>query len=143
MRTKAITGLCLLAGFLCLAGMYRINQPPQPDLTGTMWQLDYSMEIHQDTSFRHVPKAWLRIKSFSKHRFMFTGYDLDRKTFAGIGGGTYSWQDSSYREEIEYHHEARFIGGEFTGTLYLDSIYLYQRGRVGELLLEERWRRID
>ncbi|MEO1448302.1 MAG: hypothetical protein AAFV07_02175, partial [Bacteroidota bacterium] len=73
------------------------------------------MEVHEDTTFRHVPPGWLRIKTFSAHRFLFTGYDLDRKEIAGMGGGTYTWRDSVYVEEIEYHHAAQFIGKSFSG----------------------------
>lgn len=113
------------------------------DLKGTAWQMDYSMEIHKDTTFRHVPKHWLRIKTFTKNRFVFTGYDFEKKEIAGIGGGKYSLEDSIYIEYIEFHHRSDFNGTEFNGKLYFDSLYLYQTGKVGELTLEERWHRID
>jgi len=113
------------------------------DLSGTAWQMDYSMEIHEDTSFRHVPKHWLRIKTFTQHRFTFTGYDFEQKEIAGMGGGKYSLTDSIYEEQIEFHHRSDFNGTTFQGQLYFDSLYLYQRGKVGELILEERWHRID
>lgn len=41
------------------------NCPPQ-GLAGTAWQMEYSMEIHDDTSFRHVPEGWVRMKTFTK-----------------------------------------------------------------------------
>lgn len=110
---------------------------------GTSWQMDYSMEIHEDTTFRHVPKHWLRIKTFTNNRFVFTGYDFDKKEIAGMGGGTYSLEDSTYVEHIEFHHRSDFNGTEFEGRLYFDSLYLYQTGKVGELTLRERWHRID
>ena len=111
--------------------------------SGTSWQMDYSMEIHEDTTFRHVPEHWLRIKTFTKNRFVFTGYDFERKEIAGMGGGTYSLVDSVYVENIEFHHRSDFNGTEFQGRLFFDSIFLYQTGKVGELTLEERWHRID
>ena len=113
------------------------------DLSGTAWQMDYSMEIHGDTSFRHVPKHWLRIKTFTQERFTFTGYDFEQKEIAGMGGGTYSLTDSIYEEQIEFHHRSDFNGTRFQGQLYFDSLYLYQKGKVGELILEERWHRLD
>lgn len=113
------------------------------DLTGTAWEMDYSMEIHQDTIFRHVPEHWLRIKTFTKNRFVFTGYDFEEKEIAGIGGGGYLLVDSIYTEKIQFHHRADFNGMEFEGKLYFDSVYLYQSGKVGELTLTERWHRID
>lgn len=112
-------------------------------LNGTAWQMDYSMEIHEDTTFRHVPEHWLRIKTFTKNRFVFTGYDFNEKEIAGIGSGTYTLQDSLYMEHIEFHHRSDFNGTQFKGRLYFDSLYLYQFGEVGELKLEERWHRID
>lgn len=48
-------------------------------LMGTAWEMDYSMEIQADTVFRHVPEHWLRIKTFTKNRFVFTGYDFEKK----------------------------------------------------------------
>ncbi len=113
------------------------------DLNGTAWQMDYSMEIHEDTTFRHVPEHWLRIKTFTQNRFTFTGYDYSVPEIAGMGGGTYTLQDSIYVENIAFHHRADFNGTEFQGRLYFDSIYLYQIGTVGELTLKERWHRID
>lgn len=113
------------------------------DLMGTAWKMDYSMEIHNDSSFRHVPKHWSRIKTFTKNRMVFTGYDFEKKEIAGIGGGTYSLKDSMYTENIEFHHRSDFNGTKFNGKLYFDSLYLYQLGKVGELTLEERWHRID
>ena len=113
------------------------------NLEGTSWQMDFSMELHEDTTFRHVPKHWLRIKTFTKNRFVFTGYDFEKKEIAGMGGGTYSLEDSSYVEHIEFHHRSDFNGTQFTGNLYFDSLYLYQTGKVGELTLKERWHRID
>lgn len=119
------------------------NYIENQNLTGTSWKMDYSMEIHTDTVFRHVPKQWLRIKTFTKSRFVFTGYDFEKKEIAGLGGGEYSLKDSIYVEKIEFHHRSDFNGTEFNGKLYFDSLYLYQIGEVGELTLEERWHRID
>jgi len=113
------------------------------DLTGTAWEMDYSMEILEDTTIRHVPKNWLRIKTFTKNRFTFTGYDFDSTKIAGIGGGTYTLVDSTYIENIEFHHNPNYNGNQFKGGLHFDSIYLYQTGKVGDLILEERWHRID
>lgn len=110
---------------------------------GTSWQMDYSMEIQEDTTFRHVPEHWHRIKTFTKNRFVFTGYDFEMKEIAGMGGGVYSLKDSTYVEQIEFHHRSDFNGTQFTGHLYFDSLYLYQTGTVGELTLQERWHRID
>ncbi len=113
------------------------------NLTGTAWKMDYSMEVHDDTTFRHVPENWLRIKTFTKNRMVFTGYDFDSLKIAGIGGGTYRLIDSNYTEFVEFHHRSDFNGTEFSGRLYFDSIYLYQEGQIGELHLKERWHRID
>ncbi len=113
------------------------------DLSGTAWKMDYSMEIHTDTSIRHVPQHWLRIKTFTDNRFTFTGYDFKINEIAGIGGGTYSLKDAIYIEHIEFHHRSDFNGTQFTGRLFFDSSFLYQQGKVGELILEERWHRID
>ncbi|WP_347924309.1 hypothetical protein [Pontimicrobium sp. SW4] len=112
-------------------------------LEGTVWQMDYSMEIKKDTTFHHVPKHWVRIKTFTKNRFTFTGYDFNKNEIAGMGGGTFTLKDSVYVEKIEFHHQSDFNGTEFKGTLYFDSLYLYQFGKVGELTLKERWHRID
>lgn len=125
------------------------NPDPKPDylkrqdLTGTSWKMDYSMEIHEDTTYRHVPKHWVRIKTFTKNRFTFTGYDHDKKEIAGIGAGTYTLKDSIYTEYIEFHHRSDFNGTQFQGELHFDSLYLYQTGKVGELTLKERWQRLD
>ncbi|SHG83604.1 hypothetical protein [Flagellimonas flava] len=119
------------------------NSPEKQDLNGTSWKMDYSMEIHGDTTYRHVPEHWVRIKTFTKNRFTFTGYDFGKKEIAGIGGGTYTLKDSIYTEYIEFHHRSDFNGTQFQGELYIDSLYLYQTGKVGELTLTERWHRID
>ena len=113
------------------------------DLSGTVWKMDYSMEIHEDTVMRHVPEHWSRIKTFTKNRFTFTGYDFNAKEIAGMGGGTYSLKDSIYVENIEFHHRSDFNGTQFKGRIYFDSVYLFQEGKVGELTLKERWHRID
>lgn len=139
--------LILLIGGCGQKTDFPIEIPPtylqSQHLSGTSWQMDYSMEIHTDTVFRHVPKEWLRIKTFTQNRFSFTGYDFEKKAIAGMGGGTYSLIDSIYNENIEFHHRSDFNGTQFTGKLYFDSLYLYQSGKVGELTLEERWHRID
>lgn len=120
-------------------GEYLLTQ----DLSGSVWKMDYSMEIHEDTSYRHVPEHWSRIKTFTQNRFTFTGYDYSTNQIAGIGGGTYQLMDSIYTEDIEFHHESTFNGTRFQGRLYFDSLYLYQEGSVGDLVLKERWHRID
>ena len=119
------------------------NYLDRQDLTGTAWKMDYSMEIHEDTIFNHVPESWTRIKTFTANRFAFTGYDFAKKEVAGVGNGTYTLIDSMYIEKIEFHHRSDFNGTEFRGKLHFDSIYLYQTGKVGELTLKERWHRID
>ncbi|MEL6254312.1 MAG: hypothetical protein AAFR87_20055 [Bacteroidota bacterium] len=147
MKTSKWIGILLLICLSCnespIPKIEKPNYLKAQELNGTAWQMDYSMEIHEDTSFRHVPKNWLRIKTFTQHRFTFTGYDFEQKEIAGMGGGTYSLRDSVYEEQIEFHHRSDFNGTNFTGQLYFDSLYLYQRGKVGELILEERWHRID
>ena len=147
MKGSKYLGVLLLALLSCKEPLEQAVEKPDyliaQKLAGTAWQMDYSMEIHEDTSFRHVPKHWLRIKTFTQSRFVFTGYDFDQKEIAGIGGGTYSLRDSIYEEQIEFHHRSDFNGSSFQGQLYFDSLFLYQRGKVGELILEERWHRLD
>ena len=48
-----------------------------------------------------VPKHWLRIKTFTKNRFVFTGYDFEQQEIAGMGGGTYTLTDSIYTENSD------------------------------------------
>lgn len=119
------------------------NYLTRQDLNGTVWQMDYSMEVHEDTTFRHVPEHWVRIKTFTRNRFVFTGYDFNQEEIAGIGAGTYTLEDSIYTEFIAFHHRSDFNGTTFSGKLHFDSLYLYQTGQVGELTLQERWHRID
>ncbi|MEM9647737.1 MAG: hypothetical protein AAF969_04595 [Bacteroidota bacterium] len=139
-----VLGLSSLMLWGCLSGeTQRPKKTENQDLTGTSWKMDYSMEIHADTTYRHVPEHWVRIKTFTKNRFTFTGYDFSKKEVAGIGGGTYTLKDSIYTEHIEFHHRPDFNGTQFQGELYFDSLYLYQTGKVGELTLKERWHRID
>ena len=134
---------------ICLLAVLAACQDPASEyeapasLAGTAWQMEYSMEIHEDTSFRHVPEDWVRIKTFTRNRWTFTGYDFGKKEIAGIGGGTYSLVDGAYEEQIEFHHESAFNGTTFEGKLRFDSLYLYQIGTVGPYTLEERWKRID
>ena len=147
MKRSNYLGILLLVVWACTDPVEQQGEKPdylrEQKLQGTAWQMDYSMEIHEDTSYRHVPKHWLRIKTFTQNRFVFTGYDFEQKEIAGMGGGTYSLRDSIYEEQIEFHHRSDFNGSSFQGQLYFDSLYLYQRGQVGELILEERWHRLD
>lgn len=147
MKGSKCLGVLLLAMLSCKEPLEQVVEKPDyliaQKLAGTAWQMDYSMEIHEDTSFRHVPKHWLRVKTFTQNRFVFTGYDFEQKEIAGMGGGTYSLRDSIYEEQIEFHHRSDFNGTSFQGQLYFDSLFLYQRGKVGELILEERWHRLD
>lgn len=112
-------------------------------LVGTVWQMDYSREVNGDSTISHVPEHWLRIKTFTKNRWSFTGYDFQGDSIAGMGGGTYQLDGKDYKEYIEFHHHAPFKGKVFKAELTYDSLYLYQRGQVDSLILEERWHRID
>jgi hypothetical protein len=112
-------------------------------LENTAWQMDYSMEIHSDTVFNHVPYSLKRIKMFTKNRWSFLGYDFAKKEPSGMGCGTYSLDGEDYTENIEFHYGSSFNGKKFTAKLKVDSLYLYQTGHVDSLVLEERWHRIN
>lgn len=142
MRTCIALFILLLASCTSSPGTDKNNDALLP-LAGSSWLLVYSYEAGDDTVFHHVPPSEKRIKTFTQNRFVFTGYDFDSSKITGMGGGIYRLKDSMYEEEIEFHHHTAFNGKKFQAVLRFDNDFLYQKGIVDSLRLEEKWRRID
>lgn len=145
---KMIIGSCIVFCFVsCIQknsnDSGNVNmQENYSTLAGTAWQMDYSREIGTDSIFDHVPPNLIRMKMFTKNHWVFVGYDLDKKEPAGMGQGTYTLDNDDYTENIQFHYHSDFNNKQFKAKLSFDSLYLYQRGKVDSLELEERWHRL-
>lgn len=111
------------------------------------------------------PAGWRQIKIITKRHFAFLGEESrgvkEMKTIAdslqafrtmNSGGGTYTLAGSTYTEKIEYFADPAYVGLSIPFTCKTESDRFIQTGtipvleggrKVGEIKLEEVWRRIE
>ena len=101
-------------------------------LQGT-WQLLSGTLIEKgDTTVTDYTKNVSFIKIINASHFAFIQHDLKKgKDSAAVyssGGGTYSLQDSSYTEHLEYCSDRAWEGNDFKFTIEVNNDKFVQRG---------------
>ena len=103
-----------------------------------------AIELQDHSAENAVKGAWLlveydgipipknegmrQIKTLSDGYFMFSRYDLQNKQFEGTGGGTYSFSDGVYTENIEFHtFDSELVGTriEMKSEIKADKWYVH------------------
>jgi hypothetical protein len=127
------------------------NMPAESDgtyaLVGT-WEMVSQREVYPDTTIDRGRFLGPSYKILNKTHFAFgrqriIGGVVQDDVFAG--GGRYSFDGkSSYVEYVEYHESAPNVGLtiEFDCQLQGDSLW-YHTGTIGEMRLEEVWKRVE
>jgi len=148
-------GLPALLAFLPASGVHQ-----KPCALRGVWQLvsgkygDYT-----------TPATWRQIKIITKGHFAFVGEGdrgvKDMKSAADSlqafrtmfsGGGTYTLNGNSYKETVEYFADPAGVGLSIEFTCRTEGDRFVQTGslpvmeggkKVGEMPLEEVWRRLE
>ena len=139
MRVATVLVLSLLISTTVLA------QQTNP-LVGT-WEMVSQRQIYPDTTLDRGKFLGPSYKILNETHFAF-----GRQTIVGgvveddvyAGGGRYEYDGASkYVEHVEYHESAPTVGLtiEFHCRLEGDSLW-YHTGQIGNMRLEEVWRRV-
>ncbi|MBB1284365.1 lipocalin-like domain-containing protein [Flavisolibacter sp. BT320] len=101
-------------------------------LAGT-WQLLQGTTIeNDDTTVTDYTKNLSFIKIINDTHFAFLQHDLTKgKDSAAVfvaGGGTYTLQDSAYKEHLEYCSAREWEGNDFSFTVTIKNDTLVQQG---------------
>lgn len=106
-------------------------KPTSAAMTGT-WQLISGTTIENgDTSVTDYTKNISFIKIINDTHFAFLQHDLNRGKDSAVyvsGGGTYSLEDNSYREHLEYCSAREWEGNDFAFTVSINADTLIQSG---------------
>ncbi|GEO09785.1 hypothetical protein [Segetibacter aerophilus] len=132
---KTTIGFVLIVTVLMSCGESSENSVKKPSvpLVGT-WQLVTAMIIEKgDTLVTDYTKKISFIKIINDTHFSFLQHDLSKgkdsaSAVFGAGGGTYSLQDSSYTEHLEYCNAREWEGNDFKLTVSIQNDTLIQRG---------------
>ncbi|TKK69397.1 hypothetical protein FC093_08765 [Ilyomonas limi] len=131
----------LLTGFVLMSTMMlscqtnsTVQQPKQevPLITGT-WKLITGMLIEKgDTTITDYTKNTSFIKIINDTHFAFLQHDLtkgkDSAANFAAGGGSYSLNDSTYTEHLEYCSAREWEGNDFPFTIQIHNDTLVQSG---------------
>lgn len=109
-----------------------VSDSQKNPLYGT-WQLVTGTIIEKgDTSVTDYTNKLSFIKIINDTHFAFLKHDLNRgKDSSAVyvsGGGRYSLQDSSYREQLEYCSARNWEGNNFEFTIRIEKDTLIQKG---------------
>ena len=108
-----------------------LKQTPLP-IRGT-WNLISGTTIENgDTTVTYYTKNLSFIKIINDTHFAFLKHDLnkgdDRAAAFGSGGGSYSLEDSSYTEHLEYCNDREWEDNDFKFTISIKDDTLIQSG---------------
>ncbi len=138
------TPLLFLSLFIVTSAAGQMASNP---LVGT-WEMISQRQIYPDTTLdrgRFLGPSYkiLNDTHFAFGRQTIIGGVVEDDVYAGGGRYEYDGQ-GTYTEYVEYHESAPTVGLtiKFNARLQGDSIW-YHTGQIGEMLLEEVWRRVD
>ena len=112
-------------------------------LIGT-WEMISQKIISADTTVDRTATLGRRIKILNDTHFAFgwmVNVDDDDEEVYG-GGGRYTYDGDHYTEHIEFHSSTPLIGQSIAFEARIEDDLWYHRGRIGESMLEEVWRRV-
>ncbi|MBV9987473.1 MAG: lipocalin-like domain-containing protein [Chitinophagaceae bacterium] len=120
---------CALLLFSCKTD----QQATEPAKIVGTWKLQTGTLIdHGDTTVTDYTKATSFIKIINDTHFAFLQHDLNKGKDSAAsfvaGGGTYSFKDSSYTENLEYCTASNWEGNSFKFTVTIKGDTLVQRG---------------
>lgn len=122
------------AFFILMISLFSCNQQQEKGLSivGT-WELQNGVIIKEnDTVVTDYTKGQRLIKIINDSHFSFIRHDLNKgKDSTNIfiaGGGTYSFDGKTYKENLEFCTGRSWEGKEFTFQMTLKNDTLVQRG---------------
>jgi hypothetical protein len=110
------------------------NSPPNSQLVGT-WQLVSETKIEKgDTTFSPAAATQRMIKIINPTHFSFLRHDLNAgkdstNALFVAGGGSYTLQDSLYRENLEFCNFREWENHSFDFVVNIAKDTLVQQGR--------------
>ncbi|OLY94931.1 hypothetical protein BUE76_17770 [Cnuella takakiae] len=106
--------------------------PPAPAITGTWRLLSGTLIEKGDTTTTNYNKDISFIKIINNSHFAFLQHDLKKgKDSAAVfvaGGGTYTFRNNQYTENLEYCSAREWEGNKFDFTVTFKGDTLVQRG---------------
>ncbi len=132
--------------FIALLVTAVATQAQSNPLVGT-WEMVSQRSIYPDTTIdrgRYLGPSYKMLNDthFAFGRQQIINGVVEDDVYAG--GGRYKFDgDSAYTEYIEYHESAPNVGltVKFKARLVGDSLW-YHTGQIGQMRLEEVWRRV-
>ena len=131
---KISIGFFLMStALICCEGNKKNDaQAPTPKPVIGTWQLiTGTLIVKGDTSVTDYTKKISFIKIINDTHFSFLQHDLNKGKDSAIfvaGGGSYSLNDSTYTEHLEYCSAREWEGNDFTFTVAVNNDTLVQRG---------------
>lgn len=89
-----------------------------------------------------------QIKLISKNRFLWVDYDPAKNKAVASGTGSYVFTGSSYTEHVDLldandGQGNPYVGKDYTFSVKIEGNTLTQTGTMGQLNLQETWKRMD
>lgn len=110
-------------------------------LAGT-WH--FTGRLNNDTIQRTIPGARKTVKMLSGTRFQWMAINTDTKEFFGTGGGTYSFNNGIYTENIEFFsRDSSRVGAslQFEGSV-ANHVWTHKGNNSRGEPLHEEWTRV-
>jgi hypothetical protein len=120
------------------------SSSPNADIQGT-WELSAQKTANRPMVDASKSNKRKEIKLIVDGHFVWTVYDVKRRTPDTMGGGTYTLAGDSYIERLEFASPtlAAYVGHEQKFTVKLDGARLIQTGVLSDgTELQEIWERI-
>lgn len=108
----------------------KTTETSQNKLEGS-WELLSSVYIKKDTIIRNDAPGTKMIKILNRDHFGFFLHSLNKNDSARVfsaGGGTYTLQDSVYKEHLEFCSDKGYEGNDFEFTIAFHGDTLIQEG---------------
>lgn len=132
MKLKIIFGIVVIVLISCMNKKETPVTSPSIPIVGT-WKLIKGVLIEKnDTAITDYTKGVSFIKVINESHFTFLQHDLEHGKGTSpvfvAGGGSYSLNDSSYTEHLEYCSDRSWEGNDFTFTIKVSNDTLIQSG---------------
>ncbi len=124
----------------------RIDDGTGTDLIGT-WKQEYNVSPNGKRS--HLKKHHNKLKILSGTRFQWVEYNGKKNEFVACGGGTYSYAQQTYTENLEFFSaDSTVVGKDITFTCLQDGNEWVHREKLARgsdeaLGVDEIWSRSD
>lgn len=132
----------MLIAFLCSTG------PVKDSLEGT-WILEKGIIITaQDTIKYPATENAVHMKIIGKKHFATLWQDPDDENYSGFNGGTYTFENGIYTENLQFNANRANIGwkARFKVKLEKDIFYMesaVKEGETPDYIIQEKWKRAD